>query len=100
VDSTWTDHFAVSLTIKNNTTNPINGWTVAWRFANGQTIDLLWNGVASQSGSRVTVTNPSWNVTIPPGGTVTDVGFNGTWDNFTNAGPPWVTLNNARCARS
>ena len=90
----------VSLAITNNGTKPLNGWTVRWRFAGGQTIAQLWNGTASQSGSRVTVTNPSWNAVIPPGGTVTDVGFIGRWDNVTNASPPWITLNNARCART
>ena len=99
VDSSWTDHYQVSLTITNNTNTPVNGWSVRWWFANGQTIDQLWNGTASQSGTRVTVTNPSWNPSIPPGGSVTDVGFIGRWDNATNASPPWVTLNNARCAR-
>jgi len=100
VDSSWTGQYQVSLAITNNGTKPLNGWTVRWRFAGGQTIAQLWNGTASQSGSRVTVTNPSWNAVIPPGGTVTDVGFIGRWDNVTNASPPWITLNNARCART
>lgn len=99
IDSSWTDHYQVSLTITNNTSKPLNGWSLRWWFANGQTVDSLWNATASQSGTRVTVTNPSWNPTIPPGGSVTDVGFIGRWDNNTNASPPWVTLNNARCAR-
>jgi hypothetical protein len=99
IDSSWTNHYQVSLTITNNTTKPINGWSLQWWFANGQAVEQLWNGSASQSGTRVTVTNPSWNPTIPPGGSVTDVGFVGGWDNQTNATPPWATLNNARCAR-
>jgi hypothetical protein len=99
VDSSWTDHYQVTLTITNNSTKTLNGWNVQWWFGNGQTIDTLWNATETQSGSHVTVTNPSWNATIPPGGTVTDVGFTATWDNHTNASPPWVTLNNARCAR-
>lgn len=100
VDSSWTDHYQVSLTITNNTTKPLNGWSVRFWYADGQTVDQLWNGSVSQSGSRVTIANPSWNTTIPPGGSVTDVGFIGRWDNTTNPSPPWVTLNNARCARS
>lgn len=99
VDSSWTDHFQVSLTIKNNSTRTVNGWNVRFWFAGGQTVDQLWNGSVAQSGSRVTITNPSWNTTIPPGGSVTDVGFVARWDNTTNPSPPWVTLNNARCAR-
>jgi hypothetical protein len=98
VDSSWTGEFQVSLAITNLTTMPLNGWTLRWWFPNGQTVKQLWNGVVSQSGRTVTVTNPSWNPVIAPGGTVTDVGFVSTWDNTTNARPPNITLNNARCA--
>ena len=97
--STWNGQYQVSLTIKNLGPQPINGWKLRWSFPTGQTVKELWNGVVSRNGAAVTVTNPSWNQVIPPGGSVTDVGFIGTWDNVTNADPPNVTLNNARCAR-
>ena len=47
----------------------ISRWTVTWTFANGQTITQLWNGTVSTSGSAVTVTNVSYNGTVPAGGT-------------------------------
>ena len=40
---------------------PINGWTVRWTLASGQTISQLWNGTLSTSGSGVTVRNISYN---------------------------------------
>jgi hypothetical protein len=98
-DSDWTGEFQVSLRITNLGPSALNGWTLRWNFGNGQSVKQLWNGTVSQSGARVSVGNPSWNPVIPKGGTVTDVGFVGRWDNFTNAPPPNFTLNNARCAR-
>jgi hypothetical protein len=94
----WTDAFQVNLTITNNTNTTIDGWTLRWNWANGQNFQQLWNGTVSQSGMFVSVGNPSWNSVIPPGGTVSDVGFIAHWDNFTNSTPPNFTLNNARCS--
>ncbi|MEV6155466.1 peroxidase family protein [Nonomuraea sp. NPDC052129] len=99
VASSWPGHFQIALNITNLGTAPTQGWTLRWRFPNGQTVTQLWNGVVSQAGVNTTVTNASWNAVIPPGGTLTGVGFNGTWDDATNAEPPDFTLNNARCAR-
>ena len=100
VATSWPGNFQVALNITNLSTTPTQNWTLRWRFPTGQTVTQLWNGVASQSGVNATVTNASWNAVIPPGGTLTGVGFNATWDDATNAEPPDFTLNNARCARS
>ncbi len=99
VDSSWTGEYQVSLAIKNLTNSRINGWTVGWQFPTGQTIRQAWNSVASQRGNQVSLANPSWNTSIPAGGTVTDAGFIGRWDNTTNPVPANITLNNKRCAR-
>jgi Animal haem peroxidase./Cellulose binding domain. len=98
VDHDWTGGYRVSLGITNLDTKPVNGWTLRWSFANGQSVKRLWNGQVSQSGADVQVDNASWNPVIPPGGTLTDVGFVAQRDNITNAKPPNITLNNARCA--
>jgi peroxidase len=99
VDSAWNGEYQVSLVIRNLTRSPVNGWTVGWQFPGGQSIRTAWNSVASQRGSTVSLANPSWNTVIPAGGTVTDAGFIGRWDNTTNPIPTNVTLNNRRCAR-
>jgi hypothetical protein len=99
IDSTWSGEYQVSLAIKNLASSRINGWTVGWQFPAGQTLRLVWNSVASQRGSSVSLSNPSWNPSIPPGGTVTDAGFIARWDNTTNPFPTNITLNNRRCAR-
>ncbi|WP_347584418.1 peroxidase family protein [Acrocarpospora sp. B8E8] len=94
----WPGNFQVNMTITNTGTTPINGWALRWEWANGQTISELWNGVVSQSGRNVTVTNAPTNGTIAPGASRDGIGFNAQRDNFTNAKPPNFTLNNRRCA--
>ncbi len=47
-----------------------------------------------------TVSNASWNAVIPGnGGSLTDVGFTGAWDNTTDPSPANFLLNGRRCAR-
>jgi xyloglucan-specific exo-beta-1,4-glucanase len=86
--------FTVNLTITNNSTTAINGWTLKFTFPGTQQVTQLWNGVASQTGSQVTVTNASWNGTIPANGGSVSLGFNGSWSG-TNTAPTSFTLNGA-----
>jgi hypothetical protein len=64
----------------------ISSWKVGWSFANGQTITQLWNGTQTVNGANVSVVNVSYNGSIAAGGNTT-FGFNGTWNNTTNAIP-------------
>jgi hypothetical protein len=70
---------------------------LTWTFANGQTVTQLWNGNATQSGANVMVTNMSYNGSIPAGGSYTGVGFNGTWNNTSNAIPASFAVNGTAC---
>ena len=54
----------------------LSRWAVKWAFPGGQTINNLWNGVASQSGSNVTVANAPHNGLLS-GGASTSFGFVG-----------------------
>jgi len=76
--SQWSGGFVANLTITNTGTPAINGWTLTFTFPGDQHITSAWNGVASQSGENVTITNESYNATIPAGGS-TSLGFQGTW---------------------
>jgi endoglucanase len=67
-------------------TSAISQWTVGWTFANGQTISQLWNGNLTTNGAAVTVSNMPYNGSLGPNATTT-FGFNGTWNNSTNAVP-------------
>lgn len=97
ISSQWGGGFGAALTINNTGTTAISSWTLTWSFANGQTVSELWSGTATQSGANVTVTNLSYNGSIPAGGSVTGVGFNGTWNNSTNAIPTSFSLNGVTC---
>lgn len=98
IASQWQGGFGVNLTITNTGTTAINGWTLQFSFANGQTVSQGWNGNFSQSGSMVTITNVSYNSSIPAGQQVgSEPGFNGTWNNSTNAVPTSFTLNGTTC---
>ena len=91
-----TSAFGASVTIVNGPT-AITSWTLTWTFANGQTVAQLWNGVETQSGANVTVTNEPYNGSIAAGGTLSGIGFNGTWNGTTNAVPTAISLNGTAC---
>jgi endoglucanase len=88
--------FGAAITIVNGPT-AITSWTLTWTFANGQTVAQLWNGIETQSGANVTVKNESYNGSIAAGGTLSGIGFNGTWNGTTNAIPTAFSLNGTAC---
>ncbi|GCF10710.1 endo-1,4-beta-xylanase [Dictyobacter arantiisoli] len=97
VSNQWNSGFGASISITNTSSTAINGWSLKFNFPNGQTITQLWNGTVTQSGSSVTITNTSYNGSIPAGGTLnSSPGFNGSWSG-TNSSPTAFTLNGATC---
>ncbi len=97
ITNQWPGGFGASLTVNNTGTTAISSWTLTWAFANGQTVTQLWNGSETQSGANVTVSNLSYNGSIPAGGSLTGVGFNGSWNNATNSAPASFALNGVTC---
>ena len=97
ITNQWPGGFGASVTIDNTGTTALSNWTLTWTFANGQTVTQLWNGNVSQSGAKVTVTNMSYNGSIPAGGSYTGMGFNGSWNNSTNAVPASFAVNGTTC---
>ncbi len=93
--SQWAGGFVASVTISNTGSSAISGWTLAFTFPGDQKITTAWNGVASQSGESVSITNASYNGTIPASGS-TSLGFQGTWASSDTA-PASFTLNGAAC---
>lgn len=69
----WSGGFTGQITVR--ASGAINGWRVSWPLASGQTLNNVWGGRSSTSGSTVTVTNETWNGSLAAGGTTT-VGFN------------------------
>src|ERR1035438_3235871 len=89
--------FGAAITIQNTGTTAWSSWSLAWTFANGQTVSSLWNGNEIQSGTNVMVTNESYNGSIAAGASYTGVGFNGTWNGVTNAVPTSFAVNGTTC---
>jgi mannan endo-1,4-beta-mannosidase len=50
---------------------PINGWRVAWTFANGQTISQFWGARVAGTTGSITADNEAWNGGLAPGGSTT-----------------------------
>jgi hypothetical protein len=100
ISNQWSGGFGTAITINNTGTTAWSSWTLAWSFANGQTITQLWNGSETQSGANVTVTNLSYNGSIPAGGSYIGMGFNGTWNDSTNAIPTIFSVNGTICGNT
>ncbi|WP_461032457.1 cellulase family glycosylhydrolase [Streptomyces mayteni] len=92
----WGSGFQGEITIRNTGTAAINGWTLAFAFANGQTISNMWGGTATQSGANVSVTPAAYTNSIPAAGSVS-LGFLGNRGG-TNAVPSAFTLSGSACA--
>jgi cellulose 1,4-beta-cellobiosidase len=97
ISSQWPGGFGAAITINNTSSTALTNWTLTWAFANGQTVTQLWNGNETQSGANVTVTNMSYNGSIPAGGSYSGMGFNGSWNNTTNAVPMSFAINGTTC---
>ena len=94
VSSQWQGGFGANVTIT-NLGDAVTSWRLTWSFGAGQTITQLWNGSVTQSGAQVTVTNATYNGTIPTGGNAA-FGFNGAW-NGANPVPTDFALNGTAC---
>ncbi len=92
-----TTAFGATLVLVNNSSTAWTSWTLTWTFANGQTFQSLWNGIETQRGANVTVTNENYNGSVAAGGSVTGVGFNGNWNGTTNAVPTNFAINGTAC---
>jgi len=97
IETQWKGGFEAAITIDNTGVKSISNWTLTWTFANGQKITDIWDGAETQSGANVTVTNMSYNGSIPAGSSYTGLGFNGTWNNTTNAVPTSFAVNGTTC---
>src|SRR5215213_8171204 len=88
--TSWPDGFTAGVTIR-NTGDRVDGWTLRFDFAAGQTVTHGWSAQWSQSGVRVQAVSEPYNRVLAPGATVT-IGFNGRWSGD-NPPPAGFTLN-------
>jgi alpha/beta superfamily hydrolase len=74
--NSWPGGYQGEVTVTSGS-SPINGWTVRWTMAGGQSISQLWSGTLTTSGSAVTVRNAAWNGSLAANASTT-FGFTGT----------------------
>src|SRR5258708_3853299 len=101
VTNQWPGGFGANLTIQNTSSSAWTNWSLAFTFpASGQAVTQLWNGTVAQSGQNVTVTNLSYNGSVPAGAMVSsEPGFNGSWTS-SNPVPTNFSVNGNVCGGS
>lgn len=88
--SDWGSGFTGEMTIKNNGTTSLNGWTLAFDFP--AEITSIWNAqIVSHVGNHYVLKDMGYNANISAGGS-TSFGFNGTPGNL-SAEPTNITVN-------
>ncbi|MCP2326665.1 endo-1,4-beta-xylanase [Hamadaea flava] len=92
----WNNGLTDNITIANTGTSAINGWSLKFTLASGQTITSGWSATYSPSSGAVTATNVNYNGSIAPGGSTT-IGFQATHSG-NSAAPTGFTLNGAACS--
>jgi len=68
LNSDWGAGYCANVTVKNESAVPTSGWTVTIE-TNASSVNNLWNGTYTTSGSTVTVRNMSYNGNMTPGAT-------------------------------
>jgi len=71
VTGSWQGGFQAEVTVRNNGSTGLNGWTVPLSLPSGQSIQNLWNGVNSGTSGSITVRNAPYNGSIGANGTTT-----------------------------
>jgi endoglucanase len=91
----WNTGFTADLTVRNDGTAAVSGWTLRWTFGGSQAITNSWNATVTQTGTAVTATNVDFNRTLAPGGTAAF----GLQANYTGTAPmpTAFTLNGTAC---
>src|SRR5215468_1304100 len=70
ITNQWPGGFGANIAFT-NLGDPLTSWTLKFTFpASGQAVTQLWNGTVSSSGLNITVTNASYNGSVPTGASV------------------------------
>jgi hypothetical protein len=100
VTGNWSGGFQGAVTITNNSSTALNGWTLTWTFPNsGETITQMWNASYTQSGANVSATSASYNRSIGASGGTASFGFLGN-DSGSAAAPAAFYLNGSICSNN
>ncbi len=94
----WGDGFQTNITIHNDGSSAVAGYTLSWDFVSGEQVTSGWNATFSQSGTSASASNPAsqWNGTIQPGGSAS-FGFTGSHSGTVSV-PASFDLNGTTCS--
>ena len=98
VVNAWNNGFTSQITITNTGSTAVNGWSLSFTLASGQSLVSAWNASITPGSGAVTATNLSYNAAIPAGGN-TSFGFQAAYTG-SPAAPTHFTLNGATCTTS
>lgn len=76
IANTWPGGFQASVRVTAGA-QAISGWTVSWRYANGQAVTQAWNATVTTSSGTVTARNVSYNGALGAAAS-TEFGFLGS----------------------
>jgi hypothetical protein len=72
VTNSWSGGYQLQLTVANNGTTPLTGWTAGFMFGDtAESIASSWNATVTQSGRQVSAVNASYDGSVAAGGTTT-----------------------------
>ncbi|MCU7722301.1 cellulose binding domain-containing protein [Actinoplanes sp. KI2] len=92
-DSDWGTGYQAKYTITNGTGSAVNGWQLVFGLPSSAKLGSFWDATITTSGGVSTAKNPSWETSIPAGGTASF--------GFVVAGsgaPTSCTINGASCS--
>ncbi|MFB9237983.1 cellulose binding domain-containing protein [Plantactinospora siamensis] len=94
----WGNGYIGAIDIVNNGAEPINGWTLTFRWPTGwQQVSSGWNGTFAQTGRTVKITNTADNRLLAANGGSASAGFVGAYSG-PNVLPTAFTLNGTVCS--
>ncbi|MEU4535227.1 cellulose binding domain-containing protein [Streptosporangium sp. NPDC023825] len=73
----WPGGYRGAATISNTTDQPMRDWYIQWMQPREATFRQSWNGTHMQSGPVAMIHAPAEKPSLPPGETVSDIGFVG-----------------------
>ena len=83
------------MVIANTGTAAISSWSLTFTWGGDQKVTSNFNGGFSQTGTKATLTNASYNGAIAAGASITD-GFQGSWTS-NDAAPTGFAVNGTAC---
>ncbi|MEM9615102.1 MAG: lytic polysaccharide monooxygenase [Actinomycetota bacterium] len=93
----WNTAYVAHLTITNTGDTTVDGWTLAWRFNEGENLQQWWGAEVSADGSGASAVNRTWNGLLAPGQSA-QLGFIATHDGDYDSPLTGVTLNGTSCS--